>query len=275
MNIRRKCYMAFLGAVVMLLLPCRTVTGDSIAEPDYSFYGKHRSQIKPINRMFEANGSGGRADIYEEPGEEEPVIKMDNGSVFCVIHMYTDKKGDKWGSLLYDVQGNDTARTQFYTGDYLGWVKMEDLLVRYDEISFREEFGKQFQKYAGELDGYQAEHQTLYFWEYPGSEYKQEWQIQEEAGDWNIQETYRDDAGSLWGYSDYLPGVKGWICMTDPVNPDLPVLVRESVPASEVEEYAPGKPKRGYEFIIGGMILLVSLLTAVMIFVFWRRKKQS
>ena len=99
--------------------------------------------------------------------------------------------------------------------------------------------------------------------------------MQEEAGDWNIQETYRDDAGSLWGYSDYLPGVKGWICITDPVNPDLPVLERESIPTSEVEEYAPGKSQRGYEFIIGGMILLVSLLTAGMIFVFWRRKKQS
>ncbi|MCB5713675.1 hypothetical protein [Lactonifactor longoviformis] len=115
--------------------------GDSIAEPDYSFYGKHRSQIKSINRMFEANGSGGTADIYEEPEAEEPVIKMENGSVFCVIHMYTDKKGDKWGSLLYDVQGNDTAKTQFYAGDHLGWVKMEDLLVRYDEMSFREEYG--------------------------------------------------------------------------------------------------------------------------------------
>ena len=70
-------------------------------------------------------------------------------------------------------------------------------------------------------------------------------------------------------------GFKGWICITDPVNPDLPVLERESIPTSEVEEYAPGKSQRGYEFIIGGMILLVSLLTAGMIFVFWRRKKQS
>jgi len=111
---------------------------------------------------------------------------------------------------------------------------MDDLLVIYDDIAFEEEHADAIYKYTGDMEEI-IEAGSVIIWEWPGSGITFfTFEIFEEDNVW-ISRAYTDAAGLEWGYISFY-GRGGWVCISDPMNYDLPVTDPMPAPAPWVSE---------------------------------------
>ncbi|MEG0875530.1 MAG: hypothetical protein RSD32_01030 [Oscillospiraceae bacterium] len=214
-TIVKKTLLRLLTLSLLASMLCGFAMADVIWEPEDDFYTAHRNECELMNRNFYANGETGFLEVFSKP-EGESRGFADNGEVFHVQFTYADKNGGNWGSIEYATSGE---RLVGRTGDVsnAGWVKMSELLQKYDYISFDEEHGDEYKAYVGDYSELKNI-KNIVTWTYPCSGETQGL-IQENDENLIIETVYTDASGQDWGFVGYYMGMKNcWICLSDPLN---------------------------------------------------------
>lgn len=267
-NSRRIRLGIILGLILSVALTF-TVQADIIWEPLDSFYQEHRTECREVYRSYLANGKDGYVAMYKSPTSDKKVQLFKNGYEFNFSYSYTDKYGNEWG--LVEPSGTST-----------GWVPMEELEMKYDNISFCEEYEDEFQEYNREYDDKLSVTQFI-VWEYPGSG-EVRVKMTSEISTANIPYTYTDKNGNTWGLYVFevrfqrLKGDEentskwnnqnGWICLNDPDNEELPVVDHqgELIPAIDaLPALKEVNSKTSTVFLLIGTLTLLICVTAAII----------
>ncbi len=247
--------------LALLLVLAPVVRADVIYEPEDSFYWANRGECAYHNRTYTANGPENVAVLYQSPKSAIPTARIPNGESLPVLYVYEDEAGNQWGYT----EGEDT-----------GWVPLAYLVLQYDYLCFREEFGSRITW----LDKYlQVEATgTVRFWSYPGSENCLELEVDGEYLP-EYGATFQDDGGRRWGFVGYYYGHRnGWVCLDDPAAPyyelyaDSPAqtVTPPTAPEHPAVEITPeGIP-------MGGILAGVGVLAALCLgFLVLTRKRKS
>ncbi len=255
-----------LGMLLCFLMVClswRTARADVIWTPNDDFFLKHYSECERVERSYLANGQVGYITIQKDPLSAEIVERKENGTEFYISFSYIDKKGKEWGVVEFDQK--------------TGWIPMEELTVVYDNISFCDEHEDELQDYQGEFDDYVPEKEPLVFYEYPGSGSPEGWmEVQQEKPEFS--RTYEDSEGRLWGYVGYYFAHRGWICLCDPTNTEIPAFgdgqeVTIIPPAKELPVESPDGKISPEAILLILLVAAVVFVTGLIIHIFWKKKK--
>lgn len=195
------------------------VKADFILYPKDEFEKEHSRECEEANesnmavRNYTVSGEG--VNSYVSPENENVVNLLIKGSEHTIYFVYKEKKSDQlWGCL-----------------DAGEWVKMDQMVLKYDNISFMEEHAAEIKdtdsslQVIPQVNGYDLK-SIAQMAEYPGGEpYSYVW-----GGNLNFNKNsegyyttvmpkklYEDKDGKLWGYIDaYNTGyIKGWYCISD------------------------------------------------------------
>lgn len=202
-------------ALVFLLALAPEVSADVIIEPEDSFFWDHRGECERLDRTFYADGPENVAVVYRSPESAAVVERVKNGEELNICYRYADENGIFWG--LCEHFGDEY---------WMGWIPMDYLLLKYDSISFQEEFSARITAEEGSLEVSSGE---VRFWNYPGSEDAVAFAVE---GDYfpEYEETFTDDAGRAWGHIGYHMGLRDvWVCLDDPTA-DYRTLYAEHAP---------------------------------------------
>lgn len=259
----RKMKLLIVTAILATLLIVQAF-GDVIWTPMDSFFNQHYDKCEYVGRSFIASGADGYVTVYSSPDNMKEIDRVRNDSVLYVSYTYY-VRGRQLGVIEYQTTQDGYAEPSYSGSGETGWIDMSQLLLKYDSKSFAEEHESQFKPYAGEFDSGKYS-QGVIFWTYPGSgEIKYE-DVQIE-GSLNIEHTYTDADGRLWGYVSSNYFIRAcWVCISDPLSKDLPVV--------PVENKSPAitDPKQGWGAVCT-LVIIVVLATVVLLWVFMRRKK--
>lgn len=209
----KRTFCLFLALMLVLAL-VPAVSADVIFEPENSFYWEHRGECQYHSRSYYANGPENVAEVYRSPESAAVVERVKNGDILWISYIYEDENDITWGY------------TENYEENWSGWVPMDYLLLKYDSISFQEEFSDRITAEEGTLEVSGAE---VRFWNYPGSEDATAFAVE---GDYlpEYYETFTDDAGRRWGHIGYHMGIRDvWVCLDAPTE-DYPTLYAEHAP---------------------------------------------
>ena len=267
-------------AMVMLLLTALLLTlpliarADVLVEPRNDFHSRNRHSCRPLGRRFYANGESGSISLKTEPGSNNEVEKFENGKIMYISHTY-NHNGDIWG--LYESPG----------GGWLnGWIPLEQLLVVYDYISFREDFEQEIYIYNGSLDTL-IEAEKVVLWTWPGSgEYSNILGAPYKERSFDVYFTsypgqtlkphaYRDDDGREWVFTSMKYLGNNWVCVNEPTNSMIPAFN----PAPEPELWLPGEDHSVLPGALPLPVMVITLvavllvITVILIGVFWRKSK--
>ena len=138
--------------VCFLLMSSFVAYADIIVEPENDFYSRYKSHIISLGRSFYANGADGFASVHKEPGTKREIAKIQNGEVAYAQY-----------SCLYD------GGLWGYTFEYSGWIKLDQFLVLYDYVTFKEDHFDEFYSYSGDYTGIK-ESLSVIAWPWPGAE---------------------------------------------------------------------------------------------------------
>ena len=85
----------------------------------------------------------------------------------------------------------------------------------------------------------------------------------------NFSDLYRDEDGKIWVYVGYFMGPRDWVCLTDPLNPELPGSAKPEV---ELYPAAQLPPKSGLTnpTIAGILVAAAAAISVVLL----RRKRK-
>lgn len=260
------------GCLAALAVICTTVAADVIWEPDDDFYRREAENCVHLGRSYTANGGGGSVDVLKSPGSGEKVATVENGNTFFIAFTYTDKDDEKWGVIELSDKGGT------------GWIRMDELLVVYDYISFEEEHKNEFRQWKGGYDGLEAGNDVV-FWSYPGSGVitRKDSEIDK---DLSISYVYTDADGRDWGFVGYYYAVRNcWVCISDPANDAIPAFNAQSdistpspgavssettVRAEQQEPQAAGGPSA--EVLLFVLVAMVVICTLILLKMFWKKK---
>jgi len=204
---------------VLLIMPATIAIADVIIEPENDFYNEHQDKMVYLDRSFVTNGDFGSVNVVKEPGAKDSASSFNNGDILYVKYscLYD---GEYWGYLL----GPD------------GWVKMDQLLVLYDSIAFYEDHTGEFYNYTGSYTEL-LETKSAIVWPWPGAD-EYLWTLSDiDPDSFGVAYAYKDSEGREWGFINYYYGNRDiWICLSDPLNKDLPVLNPAPAPSKWVSE---------------------------------------
>lgn len=225
---------SFILALVFVLALAPAVVADVLWIPEDPFLNKHLGDCAQHDRSYYAAGPDGQVVVYQSP--ESPIVakKLENGESLHISWEYTDENGTVWGFCEH--------WDDIYSTDWTGWMPLDHLLLRYDHISFREEFSDRLISEEGTVEVSGAE---VRFWNYPGSENATAFAVE---GDYFPEyfETFTDDAGRKWGHIGYHMGLRDvWVCLDDPTA-DYDTLYAVHPPQQvthPVQENAPAEIK--------------------------------
>lgn len=264
--------------IILLLVILMSVPAlaDVIWEPRDSFYEKHSEDCVYLGRYYTASGKNGVVDVMKEPGSKTIVATINNGNVFYVSFTYADKDGAEWGVAELNPDGSGNLAETDYSTAVTGWIRMTDLTVVYDNISFTEDYGAEFEPYTGDYSEFKNGGPVV-FWTYPGSGVVA---LEEEEFNYDaffeISQTYTDEENRLWGYVGYYYGARDvWVCISDPSGagiekapPSAPPEAATAVPVTELP--ATGGDDSAVLLIVV-IVAAVVVVTAVLVAVFWRK----
>lgn len=247
-----------------------TAFADVIWEPNDDFYQQHYEECEYLGRSYYANGQVGFVMVFDTPVAENYVEHYLENGTELYVSFTMEYEGDDWGV----VELSD-GRT--------GWVAMSALTLIYDNQSFIEEHEAEFVPYDGSFEKLcTSENQRVIFWTYPGSG--------KTSGDFEtLHQDYSplqpdvmwtDGEGRVWGRIGYYMAARGWVCLSEPDNEDLPVAERS------YDLYLPADPEptdatvqsggmagqKPLTMTVCGAVALVCGITAVLIV---RMKKKS
>ena len=260
-----KRWLTYCCCILTLLALCATARADVLWEPDNNFYVKNADQCDYIGRQYYANGDEGFITLWEAPGGTRAVHQFQNGYTLWVYYQYED-----WACAV--VWGDE--------GEITGWAPMEDFVLKYDYLSFEEEYADEIHPYDGQFAGYDGDAAEIAFYEYPGApEPKALWEAAEildqltSTEDSYIASTFTDEDGRTWGSVAYLFGTRNlWFCLDEPDGRDFPVRQVGTPELTAAQE--PTLPARGYvPYILSGVLVIAVVATAAVLLA--RRKKKN
>jgi len=253
--IKRGVTLLLLTTAVLLSIPF-TAYADALIEPDNDFYNQHRSQCVYLGRSFYANGADGFIPVKKDPGSKSEMGTIQNGEV-TYIECSCLYGGDYWG----------------FTFGHSGWIQMDQLLVLYDYVAFEEEHLGELYPYSGDYDEIKKNASAI-AWPWPGSETLL-WTFEDlDTTNFWVSHAYTDGQGREWGFVTYLYGSRNiWICLSDPLNRDIPVFNPTPKPMPWVSETAHTDIGKTETPFLAVVIILVAALasgTVVIIRVLWK-----
>ena len=203
-----KKFIVALLAICFLSVSAQAAYADVISEPDNTFFDEYYVYMVPLDREFIVNGEHGFTQAQSEPGVQNVIGTFQNGDR-CYITYSCLYDGEYWGVS--------------YIGEIgYGWFRLAEMLVLYDAIAFEEEHSADFYEYTGDFEELLREGSVI-IWEWPGSDITFfTFEIFDEDNIW-ITRAYMDAQGREWGYLDFY-GKGGWVCLSDPMNYDLPPM---------------------------------------------------
>lgn len=207
-RLRSRIINTILLGLILIIISKGIAHADVIWTPNDDFYLNNAEQCDTLGRSFTANSTDGSITLWKSPISKTKIATYENGTLFYVSVTFTDEKDETWGVIEID------GKT--------GWTKMKDLLLVYDNISFSEDHEKEFQEYNGEFDNYVII-DPIILWTYPGSGEIRSKLSKVDDKQIPFESTYTDPDGSQWGYIPYYYSHKGWVCLNDPTNENLPV----------------------------------------------------
>ena len=231
---------------------------------DDRFFEQHYDQCDYIGRQYCANGDQGFVTLWDAPWRHPggpPVLRTATPSG-STTSMRTGPAPWSGGTR----------------GRSAGWAPLADFALKYDDLSFAEEYAEEIRPYGGQFDDYSGSPAEVVFYSYPGAPESKDvreaaWALDEltgQAGDSYIQSIFVDEDGRTWGYVGYLYGrINGWFCLDEPGGTDFPVReveVPELIPAQ-----APRLPAMAY--VPYALVAAVVIVTAVLLAVFFRKKR--
>ena len=265
-----KYVFAVFAVIVCLICLCPTPSSvayaDAIVEgPANEFYDEYESLFVYLDRSFIANGEAGSMSVKIAPGSEDVIANLENGKeVYMRCSCLYD--GDFWG----------------YAFLYSGWARLDQMLVLYDYVAFAEDHSDELYLYGGDYKEIK-ETRSAIIWPWPGAD-EPLWTLEDlDADSFSVSYAYKDGEGREWGFVSYLYGSTNiWVCLSDPLNRDIPAFSPTPAPyiwVSETEhvdikQYAQENKSPAVAFII---ILVAALVaaTAVLIRVFWKRERRK
>jgi len=236
-----------LMVVFLLAGSSQAVYADVVVEPDNTFFDKYYTYMVPLDREFIVNGEAGYTQAQSAPNKQNVIGTFQNGHK-CYITYSCLYDGEYWGIS--------------YIGEIgYGWFRMDDLLVLYDETAFEKEHAAAFYDYTGGMEEI-LEAGSVIIWEWPGSGVTLYTLDIFEGDNFSISRAYTDGNGLEWGYLDFF-GRGGWVCVSDPMNYDLPALDPMPAPAKWV-------PGAGHKDISaaeksGSPVLLIVIIVAALV----------
>lgn len=285
MNRLRYKKISIILMLALMFLYGKSASADVIYTPiGDSFYDKHQNQCKIVARSYTANAKTGSVNMYESPNAKKSVGNLINGTQVYISVSFEDSKGVIWGSVER-LEGNLDEKSASH-----GWAKLSEFKLVYDKKAFLEEHEKEFKEYQKEFDEYEIKDlikDQIVIWEYPGAE-SMIGKIKRLGENHRFILTYTDVNGRLWGgYSYYQEEaeemdwkqVAGFICISDPNNPHLPPISYDQgttyPPNTDAISQAVITKDTETILIIAVQVLLLLIVTAILIRVFWRKKKSS
>ena len=220
---------SMLLALIFVLALTPAVRADVIFEPQDSFFWEHRGECQYLSRTYYADGPDKVAVVYRSPESSAVVERVKNGDELWISYIYEDENGISWGYC------------ENYEENWTGWVPMEYLLLKYDDICFQEEFGDRIT--TPDEYGVLSAEGEVYLWNYPGSEDSVIYTVDGEYPP-EYEEIFTDDAGRNWGYIGYHIGIRNvWVCLDDPTA-DYRTLYAENAPQQVTHpvRQAPAEP---------------------------------
>lgn len=202
---------SMLAALWVLAIPAMA---DVIWTPDDDFFNTHYEECEYLGRSYYANGQAGFVMVFETPEAGKYVEPhLENGTELYVSFTM-EHGGTSWGVVELE-----DGRT--------GWVAMEALALIYDNQSFMEEHEAEFRPYDGSFEALcTSEDQPVVIWSYPQSgkincEFEQ---LNQNYSPLQPEVLWTDSEGRVWGRIGYYMAARGWACLSDPGNTEIPAV---------------------------------------------------
>ena len=210
--------MTMLKRILTVLISCVLIMPASVAYADLiprvnDFYEQHKSEMTFIGRYYVVNSEEEFLWIVRDPVEKSKGLNFINGDRIWISHTYL-YEGELWG----------------YTSWYKGFVRFNQLLELYDYVLFAEEHVDEFYPYAGNYSEINAT-RSFIAWPWPGADDFIFYFTKIKMKELKVQHVYKDIEGREWGFVEKLGVVDNfWICLSDPLNEEIPVFNPEPGP---------------------------------------------
>ena len=241
--------------ILVILLLCfllaapHAVYADAITQVDNSFFNRHQNDILPLGRSFIVDGEDGSVEIKEKPGTAEGLYQIENGDI-VFVHYSCLFDGEYWGFIN------------------AGWVRLDQMLVLYDNISFVEDHADEFYSYEGTYEALEKAGGAV-AWSWPGSGVRLRTIGDMQGWEFNRAYTWTDPEGREWGLERGYQGFSdSWVCLSDPMNGDMPAFNPAPPPAvwvSDKEHVDLGKTRNPMVLLAVVLIAAVAVVTIVLI----------
>lgn len=255
--------------VCFQLIPAFGAYADVIAKPDNDFFNRYGSECVYLGRTFYVNGEDGSASVKSAPGSVNGPDVIENGEILYVEYscLY---KGEYWGLASFYQKDHSGG------GKHYGWIKMDQLLVRYDYVSFEEAHLEALHPYNGDYDEIKKAGAAI-AWPWPGAD-SPVWTVEDlDTANFRVSCAYTDEQGREWGFVSYLYGNQNtWICLSDPLNRNIPVFTPEPEPTQWISDTVHTDIGNVGNPIYWLIVILVAGLaagTVILIRIFWDQNK--
>lgn len=248
--------------ICLFLLPTFAANADVIFSPEEpnSFYEEHISSILYLGRTFVASSESSAVEMKRVPDSEEIVATIQNGTTVYIT-----------GSCLYD----GVFWGYLYFGFSSGWVRLDEMLVLYDYVSFTEEHMDEFYLYTGDYAEIK-ETKAANVWPYPGADGYSFILNNFDTEHFPVTYAYTDSGGNEWGFLTHLSDDSKWICLSDPMKSDFPVVNHEPhvwVSDTVHTDITNTPAEESISALVIMLVVALVAVTAVLIRIFWSPKK--
>ena len=250
-----------------MLLPCMLLAlpgvarADILIEPENDFFDEHQGEMVALGRSFVVADAGQSVAVLEKPGPGRSITLLKNDEEIFLSHSCLFE-GAYWG----------------YSPVYNGWVRIDELLVIYDYVSFDEEHRSEFSRHEGDVSKILEEGRFL-VWLWPGSGLSPFAIEVSKGSNLRIDCLYHDSEGREWGFMPYFEGVSTfWVCLSDPMDRSIPM----TNPQQEPMRWVPDTPHVAIESLslsevlpVIILVVAVALATIILIRLLWRPDRQK
>lgn len=243
----KKNLLCLLLSLVVLSFCC-SAAADVIWEPENNFYKSHAEECEYVDRSYLANGSEGYVAVYPTPKDKRPAEYLYNGS-----NVYVSYSWQGWGLVnYYDNQG------ELHFED--GWIRLESLSPDYDHEAFMAEHKEEMWKPEAPATLNLASYEAAYLWELPGTA-TAPWNMKSMGTEdvLSFRQVWTDEFGNDWGYVGYFYQNSGWVCLSAPETPNLPV----TEPEVALYPAAASLPEAGANVDLTAIALLLAALVVL------------
>jgi len=288
-NIRaKKISLAFLLAIFLLSTPLLaifllktsaiiapiTARADSLDEADSEFtiseddfFLRNNEHILYLGRFFITNGADGFVSAKEAPDSDNEIARLENGNTYYIQN-----------SCLYD--GQFWGLIPIYE-EHMGalyWVRLDEFLVIYDYIAFEEDHIDELYQYTGSKEELK-EAGAMVLWSWPGAESPLRVIDGVNTNSFGIEYVYMDKNGREWGFIRYMyGGGNNWVCLSDPLNPELPAFNPAPAPREWISDTAHtdiAQIKKPPGTFIIALVSILVISSVVIIHIFWKPNNEN